>query len=119
MTFAPGGIVRIDGLQAQSHLNGCVGKLRNIDAETGRWVVDVKENGRTTAKLLKEANLHSPEAADGDVVANRVESFSRLRADFARTVENSVTLVQIVNIVPMPPSRARWTASSRSPSRSK
>ena len=88
MTFAPGGIVRIDGLQAQSHLNGCVGKLRNIDAETGRWVVDVKENGRTTAKLLKEANLHSPEAADGDVVANRVESFSRLRADFARTVEN-------------------------------
>ena len=47
MALVPGGIVRIDGLKAQSHLNGTFGQLRNIDAETGRWVVEVKENGKT------------------------------------------------------------------------
>eukprot|EP00931_Biecheleriopsis_adriatica_P122214 TRINITY_DN97214_c0_g1_i1.p1 TRINITY_DN97214_c0_g1~~TRINITY_DN97214_c0_g1_i1.p1 ORF type:complete len:470 (+),score=102.82 TRINITY_DN97214_c0_g1_i1:72-1481(+) len=54
--FAIGDLVAVDGLVGAKEHNGCTGILRSVDADTGRWAVEVA-TGVTAKRRLKQLKI--------------------------------------------------------------
>lgn len=63
-----GCLIKVEGLQQAEHLNGSMGKCLELDASTGRWIVELSDG---TTKAIRPENLSPPPIESSSTMFDR------------------------------------------------
>eukprot|EP00929_Paragymnodinium_shiwhaense_P057204 TRINITY_DN28622_c0_g1_i2.p1 TRINITY_DN28622_c0_g1~~TRINITY_DN28622_c0_g1_i2.p1 ORF type:complete len:499 (-),score=139.32 TRINITY_DN28622_c0_g1_i2:143-1639(-) len=93
-SLKPGMEVRIDGLKKATDLNGSTAKLKEFDAHTGRWRVQLSESGEL--KALKPENLFKQADSSQLAIGLEVNALRSLSIAYssAGQAQNAVSLLE-------------------------